>query len=51
MYELGGPAIYTLAELVRLAGRWSHHARPIIELPPALGRLQALLFELLPGTR
>jgi NADH dehydrogenase len=50
VFALGGPAIYTLAELVRLAGRWSHHERPIIELPPALGRLQALLFELLPGT-
>ena len=50
VYALGGPAMYTLAELVRLAGRWSHHERPIIELPPALGRLQALLFELLPGT-
>jgi NADH dehydrogenase len=35
---------------VRLAGRWSHHPRPIIELPMALGRLQAALFELLPGT-
>ena len=50
VFALGGPAIYTLAELVRLAGRWSHHERPIIELPAALGRLQALLFELLPGT-
>ena len=50
VFALGGPAIYTLAELVRLAGRWSHHERPVIELPPALGRLQALLFELLPGT-
>lgn len=50
VFALGGPGIYTLAELVRLAGRWSHHERPIIELPPALGRLQAMLFELLPGT-
>ncbi len=50
VFALGGPAIYTLAELVRLAGRWSHHERPIIELPYALGRLQALLFELMPGT-
>jgi uncharacterized protein YbjT (DUF2867 family) len=49
VYALGGPAIYTLAELVRLAGRYSHHERPVIELPPLLGRLQALLFELLPG--
>jgi uncharacterized protein YbjT (DUF2867 family) len=50
VYALGGPAIYTLAELVRLAGRWSHHERPIIELPNWLGRLQAATFELLPGT-
>jgi NADH dehydrogenase len=50
VFALGGPAIYTLAELVRLAGRWSHHERPIIELPMALARLQASLFELLPGT-
>jgi NADH dehydrogenase len=49
VYQLGGPQIYTLAELVRLAGRYSHHERPIIELPAGLGRLQALLFELLPG--
>jgi NADH dehydrogenase len=49
VYHLGGPQIYTLAELVRLAGRYSHHERPIVELPAWLGRLQALLFELLPG--
>ena len=50
VFALGGPDIYTLAELVRLAGRWSHHERPIIELPASLGYLQARLFELLPGT-
>jgi NADH dehydrogenase len=50
VFALGGPAIYTLAELVRLAGRWSHHERPIVELSPALGRLQALLLEMMPGT-
>jgi uncharacterized protein YbjT (DUF2867 family) len=49
VYQLGGPQMYTLAELVRLAGRYSGHERPIIELPLFLGRLQALLFELLPG--
>jgi len=49
VFALGGPAIYTLAELVRLSGRWSHHERPVIELPAVLGRLQARLFELLPG--
>jgi uncharacterized protein YbjT (DUF2867 family) len=49
VYELGGPAIYTLAELVRLAGRYAGCERPVVALPPALGRLQASLFELLPG--
>ena len=49
-YELGGPAVYTLAELVRLAGRYSGHPRPVIPLPDALARLQAAFFELLPGT-
>jgi len=49
-YALGGPGVYTLAELVRLAGRYSGHPRPILELPDALARLQAMFFELLPGT-
>jgi uncharacterized protein YbjT (DUF2867 family) len=49
VYELGGPAIYTLAELVRMAGRYSGHPRPIIEIPEWAGKLQAALFELLPG--
>jgi NADH dehydrogenase len=48
--ELGGPGIYTLAELVRLAGRYSGHERPVFKLPDALARLQAMFFELLPGT-
>jgi NADH dehydrogenase len=48
--ELGGPGIYTLAELVRLAGRYSGHERPVFKLPDALARLQAAFFELLPGT-
>jgi uncharacterized protein YbjT (DUF2867 family) len=47
--ECVGPQEYTLRELVRLAGRWSGHARPVIGLPAALGRLQALVLELLPG--
>ncbi len=47
--ECAGPQVFTLAELVRLAGRWSGHARPVLPLPDALGRLQALLMECLPG--
>ncbi len=49
VYELGGPQIYPLAELVRLAGRWSHHRRPVFGIAPALAWLQAMFFELLPG--
>ena len=49
-YELTGPQVYALSDLVRLAGRWSGHERAQIALPEALGRLQALAMEWLPGT-
>jgi NADH dehydrogenase len=49
VYELGGPRVYELAELVRLAGRYAGHERPVLALPDALARMQAALFELLPG--
>jgi NADH dehydrogenase len=48
-YECAGPQQYTLAELVQLAGRLSGHPRPVLPLPQALARLQALLMEWLPG--
>jgi uncharacterized protein YbjT (DUF2867 family) len=48
-YELGGPRIYTLEELVRFAGLAIGKPRKIIALPDALGRLQARVFELAPG--
>ncbi|HEX2010835.1 MAG TPA: complex I NDUFA9 subunit family protein [Roseateles sp.] len=48
-YELAGPREWRLAELVRLAGRLSGHARPILPLPAALAQLQALALECLPG--
>jgi len=48
-YELGGPRVYTLAELVRLAGQAVGRDRRIYALPGFVGRLQARLFELLPG--
>ncbi|ODV05181.1 MAG: NAD-dependent dehydratase [Rubrivivax sp. SCN 70-15] len=48
-YELVGPKVYTLSELVRLAGRWSGHERPQIALPEFAARLQALAMECLPG--
>ena len=49
-YDCAGPTIYTLEQLVRLAGRWSGHPRPVIALPDGLARLQAGLMEWLPGT-
>ena len=48
--ECGGPTVYTLRQLVTLAGRWAGHERPVIALPEGAGRLQARLMELLPGT-
>ena len=47
--ECTGPTQYSLADLVRLAGRWSGHVRPVLPLPAFAGRLQALLMECLPG--
>lgn len=47
--ELGGPQVYTLAELVRLAGRYAGHERHVLPLPDWAARLEARLFELLPG--
>jgi uncharacterized protein YbjT (DUF2867 family) len=48
-YECAGPTVYTLAQLVRLAGRWSGHERPQIALPGWAGWLQAAAMEMLPG--
>ncbi|MFM8610332.1 MAG: complex I NDUFA9 subunit family protein [Burkholderiaceae bacterium] len=47
--EACGPEVFTLAQLVQLAGRCAGHARAVIPLPLAVGRLQAALMELLPG--
>jgi NADH dehydrogenase len=48
-FECAGPEVFTLADLVRLAGRFGSRERPILPLPMALGRLQALAMELAPG--
>lgn len=48
-YELGGPEVLTLADLVRHAGRWAGCLRPIMPLPHAVAWLQALLMEMAPG--
>lgn len=48
-FDLAGPNVYTLGELVKLATQWSGRPRPVVDLPMSLGRLQARLFECLPG--
>lgn len=49
VFDVCGPDVLTLAELVQLAGRWSGNARAVLPLPYAIGWLQALLMEFAPG--
>lgn len=48
-YELAGPEVFTLRELVRIAGELAGVRRPVIGLNDVLGRAQALALELAPG--
>lgn len=48
-YELAGPKIYTLRELVQYAAAASGHRRPVVALPDSIARLQAWLMEHAPG--
>jgi uncharacterized protein YbjT (DUF2867 family) len=48
-YELAGPRIYTLRELVEFAARASGSPRRVIALPAGIARLQATMMELAPG--
>ncbi len=48
-YELGGPTVYTLEALVRYCGALVGRQARIVRLPDALARLQAIVFEHLPG--
>jgi uncharacterized protein YbjT (DUF2867 family) len=47
-FELAGPTVYALAELVRYVGRLTGHRRPLLPLPESLAMIQAGLLELAP---
>ena len=48
-YDLCGPSVYTLRDLVRWASGIAGHVRPIVPLRGALATLQAFALEHLPG--
>ena len=48
-YDLCGPKVYTMRQLVAYAGEVSGAVRPIVPLGPGLSKLQATLLEHLPG--
>jgi uncharacterized protein YbjT (DUF2867 family) len=47
--QCAGPEVMSLADLVRAAGRYAGGQRPVVPLPAALARLQALAMEYMPG--
>ena len=49
IYELAGPGVYTLRELVRMTLHLMRKRRLLIPLPFAVAEIQARLFELLPN--
>lgn len=49
VFPLVGPEVFTLRELVHLAGLWTGHPRPILGLPRGIDRLMASLMSLAPG--
>ena len=49
VYELAGPEVYTLRQLVQYVGQVTGAARPIIGLSPGLSKFQAAVLEMLPG--
>lgn len=53
VFEACGPEVFTLKQLVELAGQWAGvnggRGRPVFDLPGPLARIQARLMELAPG--
>lgn len=49
VYELYGPDVYTLADIVRMTARARGLKRLVVPLPDPVGRLQAFVFDFVPG--
>ena len=49
VYELYGPDVFTLAEIVRMTARARGLSRVVVPLPDPVGRLQAFAFDFVPG--
>jgi len=50
-YDLAGPEVFTLAQIIQFAAKREGLKRPIIPLPTWMGYLQALVLENLPGPK
>lgn len=48
-YELCGPNVYTLEQLVRFVSFHTHHCKTIIRLPDWASRMQASVLQFVPG--
>jgi NADH dehydrogenase len=48
-YQLGGPQIYTLREIVGMVAKITGRGRVIVGLPNFAARIQALLMDFVPG--
>ena len=49
VYELYGPDVFTLADIVRMTARACGLSRVVVPLPDPVGRLQAFAFDFVPG--
>ena len=49
VYELYGPDVFTLADIVRMTARARGLSRVVVPLPDPVGRLQAFAFDFVPG--
>ena len=49
VYELYGPEVYTMAEIVKMTAKARELTRFVLPLPDLLGRLQGFVFDFVPG--